>query len=503
MDNKETPLATAIAAQGVQSLTTFHSAYGSGSQHIVEKYNWFIGKANIERKQHQLDGIIWCVNNELARLPDVATLEQPLEQPLPVKGGFICDEMGLGKTIMMIGVCLTNFLPHTLIVVPPMLLAQWNAEIFRTTGHRALIFHGNANKQNITSEQLSAAPIVLTTYNSLVTTKKYTTCLLHSIAWSRVICDEAHHLRNKNRRSAGCKFLKSDIRWLVTGTPIQNSRKDYYNLCSALGLPASMHSKAPILRRTKAQIGIKLPSVSQDNDTIAWSNKNEMQLSSDIHSELDTSSFKLQLFLQARKSCILPSMLKNQITSNFVYSDALNYSSKLDHVISVILARKDNGNGKLIFCHFRPEINAIIQRLKAGGMTNVASFDGRDTKGSRQDKLTAKYDALVLQIQAGCEGLNLQANYSEVYFVSPHWNPAVEDQSVARCHRIGQTKPVYVFRFKMENFIKEEMHMLQTTTQCGEQLNSRGDSLRSLNTMDTYITHVQDKKRGFANEVLN
>jgi len=482
MDNKETPLATAIAAQGVQSLTTFHSAYGSGSQHIVEKYNWFIGKANIERKQHQLDGIIWCVNNEIARQPEVATLEQPLEQPLPVKGGFICDEMGLGKTIMMIGVCLTNFLPHTLIVVPPMLLAQWNAEIFRTTGHRALIFHGNANKQNITSEQLSAAPVVLTTYNSLVTTKKYTTCLLHSIAWSRVICDEAHHLRNKNRRSAGCKFLKSDIRWLVTGTPIQNSRKDYYNLCSALGLPASMHSKAPILRRTKAQIGIKLPSVSQDNDTIAWSNKNEMQLSSDIHSAIDTSSFKLQLFLQARKSCILPSMLKNQITNNFVYSDALNYSSKLDHVISVILARKDNGNGKLIFCHFRPEINAIIQRLKAGGMTNVASFDGRDTKGSRQDKLTAKYDALVLQIQAGCEGLNLQANYSEVYFVSPHWNPAVEDQSVARCHRIGQTKPVYVFRFKMENFIKEEMHS---------------------NTMDTYITHVQDKKRGFASEVLN
>ena len=476
---------------------------------IVEKYNWFIGKANIERKQHQLDGIIWCVNNELAApLP----AENPLVQPLPVKGGFICDEMGLGKTIMMIGVCLTNFLPHTLIVVPPMLLAQWNAEIFRTTGHRALIFHGNANKTNITYDQLSAAPIVLTTYNTLVTTKKYkllrlpptdfnhspsppatdrsTSCLLHSVTWSRVICDEAHHLRNKNSRSTGFKMLKSDIRWLVTGTPIQNSRKDYYNLCSALGLPASIHNAAPILRRTKAQIGIALPSVSQDNDTIAWSNKNEMQLSSDIHSELDTASFKLHLFLQARKSCILPSMLSSQITSmtsnrtitnNFVYSDALNYSSKLDHVISVILARKDNGNGKLIFCHFRPEINAIIQRLKAGGMTNVASFDGRDTKGSRQDKLTTKYDALVLQIQAGCEGLNLQANYSEVYFVSPHWNPAVEDQSVARCHRIGQTKPVYVFRFKMANFMKEDVHS---------------------NTIDNYITNVQDKKRGFANEVL-
>ena len=54
----------------------------------------------------------------------------------------------------------------------------------------------------------------------------------------------------------------------------------------------------------------------------------------------------------------------------------------------------------------------------------------------------------------GCEGLNLQ-EYSEIYFVSPHWNPAVEDQAVARCHRIGQTEPVKVFRFKMD-YLDEE-----------------------------------------------
>ena len=54
-----------------------------------------------------------------------------------------------------------------------------------------------------------------------------------------------------------------------------------------------------------------------------------------------------------------------------------------------------------------------------------------------------------MQIQTGCEGLNLQDNFSEIYFTSPHWNPCVEDQAIARCHRIGQKKTVYVFKFEM------------------------------------------------------
>ena len=59
---------------------------------------------------------------------------------------------------------------------------------------------------------------------------------------------------------------------------------------------------------------------------------------------------------------------------------------------------------------------------------------------------------MVVQIQTGCEGLNLQKHYSEVYFVSPNWNPAVEAQAVARCHRIGQKKQVFVYKFIMNDF---------------------------------------------------
>ena len=69
--------------------------------------------------------------------------------------------------------------------------------------------------------------------------------------------------------------------------------------------------------------------------------------------------------------------------------------------------------------------------------------------------LKSDNDILVVQIQTACEGLNLQ-EYSEVYFTSPHWNPAVESQAVARCHRLGQKEDVDVFRFSMESFEGDE-----------------------------------------------
>jgi SNF2 family DNA or RNA helicase len=116
-------------------------------------------------------------------------------------------------------------------------------------------------------------------------------------------------------------------------------------------------------------------------------------------------------------------------------------------------------------------------------MTNVATFDGRTTNSKRYDILNDKNDALILQIQTGCEGLNLQENYSEIYFISPHWNPSVEDQAIARCHRIGQTKDVYVERFEMCNFIDDEQEV---------------DTM----TVDKYVGAVQEGKRNIASECI-
>ena len=115
----------------------------------------------------------------------------------------------------------------------------------------------------------------------------------------------------------------------------------------------------------------------------------------------------------------------------------------------------------------------------------MATFDGRTTGSKRVEALNDKNDALILQIQTGCEGLNLQENYSEIYFISPHWNPAVEDQAVARCHRIGQTKPVYVERFEMSPFAAME-----------------GEDQLPTRTVDNYVGAVQEGKRTIAQECI-
>lgn len=473
-------------------------------------FNKFIERSGMEKKSYQYDGVKWLLQNELRDVTSGST-----------RGGFVADEMGLGKTIMMIGLCLANFKHNrkTLIVLPPVLIEQWYSQIYRTTGHKSVVYHGEnkkhidnkaaASSETINNDPFEGAIIVLCSYDAISIFREKTgnknrknvtnsddnrqskrrieNSLLHRVKWSRIIFDEAHHLRNKNTsRYVGAKLLKSDIKWLVTGTPVQNRKQDFYALCSLINLPASYYTNPDnyaqivetfILKRTKKQVGIELEDAVHTKNIVTWKSEAELKFSQEIHSLIAFTNVKssstdpstednvlvprglLSLLLKARQSCIYPKMVKtksntiNGWNGQAILNPILNptSTSKLDSVVGAILERKDNGNGKLVFCHFKEEINEIAERLRNIEL-NVGILDGKITKVARRKLLSEKKDVLILQIQTGCEGLNLQDNYSEVYFVSPHWNPYVEDQAIARCHRIGQKKPVFVWRFEMNGF---------------------------------------------------
>ena len=178
----------------------------------------------------------------------------------------------------------------------------------------------------------------------------------------------------------------------------------------------------------------------------------------------------------------------------------------MDVVISTIISRKDNGNGKLIFCHYKGEIDAIYNRLSENGITRICIFDGRTNQMERARKIKMAFDVVILQIQTGCEGLNLQEHFSEIYFVSPNWNPFVEKQAVARCHRIGQKKEVSVFSFQMTDFVdyfdQEDDPIPGSETEIVgyEDIVEKKPSTTS--SLDNYISIVKNDKIRLVEEIM-
>jgi len=557
----------------------------------TDRFDNFLTFAGLQKKEYQTEGIRFCLKNELA------------SESLPhqVRGGIVADEMGLGKTIMMIGLILANFQKRTLIVLPVALVKQWEQQILKNTGHQALVFYG-AEKKTITQQMLENAPVVITTYGHMVrrsfaaithndvsnsTHTRARENRLYGVKWSRVIFDEAHHLKGRKTQIFGSvSTLNADIRWFVTGTPIQNSIHDLYSLCALLGLPAAYYAnkdniravvKHFILKRTKQSVGLSLPPLTTKNIVVQWSNPAEMILSRNLHSGIrclnipegggggvpalpdadyadaqdmswfpEPSPVKIGRMIQAKQSCIYPRLACRKSVPQMPPCEDENYSSKISKVVRTILSRKDNGKRKIVFCHFRGEIDYIQARLTTAFPSLVVRYlDGRTKENERRQILApdADIDVLILQIQTCCEGLNLQ-QFSEVYFVSPDWNPSVEDQAIARCHRFGQTEPVIVFRFVMAPFkipaTPETQHLLdaqrerehQRTDLLAQQDAYSGASQAStaepyssegeddsdndeidtnhgsdngcidFDTVETYTANVQNKKRIFADEIL-
>ncbi|NBS68863.1 DEAD/DEAH box helicase [bacterium] len=439
---------------------------------------------------YQRDGVSWMLNRETSE-----------ERP---RGGFLCDEMGLGKTVEVIATMLGNKHARTLIVAPKSVIRQWRSEIERFSDLSVHVWDGMGRTQS--SEVLRRYEVVITSYGLLVPRNAGTTPL-HNISWDRIVLDEGHEIRNpKSKTWKSVRQLAARIRWIVTGTPVFNSVKDFIALCGILGLEKSVvqgftHQirEKLVLRRTKEDVcqfnpRLALPNCDFQNLELDM-NPEEKQIYREAY-EGGQETIKrimksdnpgrhamifLECLLRARQAMIWPQLyldgiaMKDEVDPE-VFSGR---SKKMDTLLELISSHPDEK--ALVFCQFKGEMDTIQQML-IDKEIECFRIDGQVEQEDRQARISAfqtstKGSVFIIQIKAGGVGLNLQ-EATRVYITAPSWNPATELQAIARAHRTGQTKKVVIRKLMYSGedglpSIEESMMELQghKSAICAEVLN--------------------------------
>lgn len=384
---------------------------------------------------HQESGVNWLVKREYGKLP---------------RGGFLCDEMGLGKTIQLIETMVRNPLKRTLVVVPKSIVTQWSQELDRRN-MSVHIYDGPNRKHSDTK------PIVLAPYSVIAD--------LVGTSWDRIILDEGHEIRNpKSKVFKTLCSIKADVRWVVSGTPVFNSMRDFVTLCQFVGISAGTVSREYdrvrneyVLRRTKADVDLmgETPLTFENVEIDMYPEEEHLYHQAFIAGQdfireagVDANSMEiLECLLRVRQVMVWPQLYLDGMATKHAHDPEayMGRSRKHETLIEFIAEHPDEKT--LVFTQFTGETDRIQELLVA---RNVPTFrlDGNVDTIERVERIQAFKAAgpnavFLIQIRAGGVGLNLQ-EASRVYITAPAWNPATELQAIGRSHRTGQTKPVIV-----------------------------------------------------------
>ena len=389
------------------------------------------------------------------------------------KGGFLCDEMGLGKTVQIISTILGNPDKRTLVIVPKSIVTQWAEEIDHFAPHLKVLIHDGPNRTTDPKEFLKYH-VVISPYSIMVDKGKPRgePTIMHTLTWGRIIIDEGHEIRNaKSKISSSVRNLKAGIKWVVTGTPVYNSIKDFVTLCDFIGIPKShvqgLTKKIQdtyVMRRTKEDVAkfntrLKLPPCEFENIEMEMYPE-ERDFYQEVHT--DSSNFVKEVFrsgnlamhtmhileclLRCRQAMIHPQLVVDgRAKKEEVDPDIWDgRSKKMETLLNCI--NEHPKEKTLVFSQFIGEMNIVHEMIAQAGF-RVFRIDGSVSKEERLKQIQAFRKAengiFLIQIKAGGQGLNLQ-EATRVYITSPAWNPATELQAIGRSHRTGQTKKVFV-----------------------------------------------------------
>jgi superfamily II DNA or RNA helicase len=411
-------------------------------------------------------------------------------------GGVLADDMGLGKTLQLITHLMSlkqagTLSQPALIVVPTSLIPNWESEIARFAPMLSVLtLHGPQRAEEFS--QLGAQDIVLTSYallpRDVVTLRKQPFAL--------IVLDEAQQVKNPRTQARRALLSLRSARYVcLTGTPLENHLGELWSQVD-LAVPGLLgdegafrrHYRVPIekqhdeacqqrlnlrlapfiLRRTKAQVATELPPKTEITRRVVMDTRQRelyeglrLSLSEELRDVISQRGIAhsgivvLDALLKLRQVCCDPRLVKLEVARG------VHESAKFELLMDMLPALLSEGRKVLLFSQFTGMLKLIAAELDRRRIRYVTlTGETRDRAEPVQRFQNGEVPLFLLSLKAGGVGLNLTAADTVIHY-DPWWNPAAEAQASDRAHRIGQDKPVFVFRLITSGTVEERIEELK------------------------------------------